>query len=276
MNNFFLKNENVVLIWEVPLSSPVPTIEIKDLNGNTISSGSGILIPGTFYLYYFDAGTLSVGNYFYVITWGSDITVGSFSVKDISQEAGGGGYILNITVKDNNPVPNTIPFAIVYIYNDTNIFITGKMTDSNGFVQFVLPQGNYKIMGFKPGYSFNFYSLFLNANMNLDYTGIPLIYSPAPDPAMCRIHVNLIDFMINPAENVQVIVDIVKLPQVSSDKLLTWNSKIFLTDATGYVYFDVIRNSTIRVKILPARVDHEIVVPDTPSAILADIIRSLI
>jgi len=180
--------------------------------------------------------------------------------------------IYNVTISTKTAGGSGIPFTMINVLNDQGKLLHEFQTDQNGNASITLNQGTYHIRAYAVGYTFTESIVNITQDTQIDLTGSEIYYTPSPDPALCRIHIYVKDFGLQPRANIRVYVDISDLPQTIGSNIGVLNTQTFLTDANGYVYFDVAQGATITVNIPDARLKKEFTVPLQSSLNLADIV----
>ena len=176
---------------------------------------------------------------------------------------------LNFVDENQQPVPD-VRFSVI---NSANQLIHSGISDVNGVAVINLDADSYILRPYKTGYNFAETQITVTQNETFQIQGTQVIYTPAPDPQMCRIHIYTADFGLTPQAGIEIFVDPRKA-QIAGDKIIVENNQFVIrTDDNGYAYFDAFRGARIFVHIPDAAIRQEIFVPDKASESLANLIE---
>lgn len=164
-----------------------------------------------------------------------------------------------------------IPDVMLSIISDSTPILK-TLTNGNGKAIVYLSGGSYVINAYRAGYKFDSTFLLVQDDTSIEIIGEPIVYTPSPDPELCRIHVFAVDLNLEPASGVEVEVGY-DVPKRIGDKLGVSRKKVYVTDATGYTFFDAPRNVSLIVRIEKAGILQAIKVPDAPFANIADLLK---
>jgi len=195
----------------------------------------------------------------------------TFHIYELNIGSGTGIFKLRMTcyVKDTTiPVPN-----VRIVARAGEAFISTVTSNVTGGAIMNLDAGNYEIRAYRAGYWFEPIEININSDTDLIIYANEYVYTPAEQPYLCRVHVNIADFQLIPSQNVTVAVKIISQPQVIGDYILDWTEKTFTTDENGYTYFDVVQGARVQITITPAGLQKEFNIPYETSARLVDLIR---
>lgn len=165
-----------------------------------------------------------------------------------------------LTIFSKTSSDETIPATLHSIFSGST-FVTSKLSDDEGKSVFSLMPGNFEIRAYKTGYYFPPQVITLaDADVTATITGDPLIYTPAPSPTACRVHIYAVDLGLSPVSGILVEVNY-DLPEKVGDKIGAGRIRKLYTDSEGHTYFDAPQGSMVKVIIPLARIDQVVRIP---------------
>tara|TARA_B100000035_G_C20946332_1_gene529907 strand:+ start:168 stop:1109 length:942 start_codon:yes stop_codon:yes gene_type:complete len=214
-----------------------------------------------------------------------DVNVSAYNIDEVYAAAGGSGSgsgvgneTCIITVTDSGDGTTVIPAAAINVFNSAKTaFITFGNTDVNGQITFFLDAGTYKLVPYKPGYSFSEVSITVTdtsglTNQSFAVTGAtPNVVAPTA-PGICRLFADFKNQDGSVIPNFKISVTTVYDASSALSISIAENRKVYTANSSGHLQFDVVQGITIEVSLISTEVTSTIVVPSTVVANLLDLI----
>ena len=169
----------------------------------------------------------------------------------------------------------TDPLEDVYLdvlTDNTEVVITSGQTDSDGELVVALPDGDYDIRLFKPGYAFTVpEDLEVAASASVTYAGAAVLTSPPDTPSLCRCYLDVVDFDGTPRVGARLTVENLH-ENPNASPVLIEEREDYASDSTGRFIVDLVQGSKVRISLGYTPFHRDITVPASATVDLATLL----